>query len=521
MTDTASAAGTRPKALVIGTGFGGLAAAVRLLAKGYAVELLERLDTPGGRAAVFRQEGYTFDAGPTVITVPQLFGELFGLLGERLEDHVDLRPIDPFYNIRFDDGRMFLYNGDPEAMEAQVADISPGDLDGYRAFMRHSAALREIVFDQLGHVPFSHLSDMLKATPDLIRFGGHRPVYSVVSGFVRDERIRQICSFHPLFIGGNPLAASSAYAMIPSLERTWGVHFPKGGTGALVSALCGLITRHGGQLRFGADVDEILVRSGRAEGVRLKTGETLHSDLVVSNADSASTYIDLLRHKPLHRWGPARAKRARYSMGVFVWYFGLDRRYETVGQHTKVMGRDFNRLLRSIFTTGQLSDDLCLYLHRPTHADPGLAPPGGDTFYVLSPIPNMRADIDWAREAEPYRQLIARRLHETVLPGFERHIVTQKLMDPRDFVSRYRARHGAGFGLEPILSQSAWFRPHNRSEAVEGLFLVGAGTHPGAGVPSVLCSAKTLDGLIPAVGEAPTPATLPVPATAAGGADHG
>ncbi len=491
----------RPKALVIGTGFGGLAAAVRLLAKGYDVELLERLDAPGGRASVFRQDGFTFDAGPTVITVPQLFTELYALLGERFADHVDLRPIDPFYNIRFNDGRVFLYNGDAAAMEAQVADISPGDLEGYRAFMRHSAALREIVFDQLGHVPFTHLADLLRVMPDLIRMGGHLPVYRVVSKFVKDERIRQVCCFHPLFIGGNPLSASSAYAMIPSLEREWGVHFPVGGTGALVQGLRRLIERHGGRFRFHADVEEILVERDQVRGVRLQGGETLMADLVVSNADVASTYGELLRKRPLHRWGPARIRRSRFSMGVFVWYFGLDRRYETVGQHTKVMGRDFNALLRSIFSTRQLSDDLCLYLHRPTHADPALAPAGCDSFYVLSPIPNMTADIDWATQAEPYRQLIARRLDETVLPGFEAHIVTQKLMDPRDFVDRYRAHNGAGFALEPLLSQSAWFRPHNQSESVRGLYLVGAGTHPGAGVPSVLCSAKTLDPLIPAAAD--------------------
>ncbi|MEM7765880.1 MAG: phytoene desaturase family protein [Pseudomonadota bacterium] len=497
-----------PTALVIGTGFGGLAAAVRLIAKGYRVTLLERLGAPGGRASVFREDGFTFDAGPTVITVPHLFNDLWALLGERMEDHVDMRPIDPFYNIRFSDGRMFCYNGDAAAMEAQVAAISPGDLEGYRAFMRHSQALREIVFDQLGHIPFTHLGDLLKATPNLLKFGGHLPVYTVVSKFVKDERIRQICSFHPLFIGGNPLAASSAYAMIPSLERKWGVHFPMGGTGVLVTELVALITRHGGTLRYKADVDEILVEQGTAKGVRLTNGDQIAADIVVSNADSATTYTDLLPSRTRHRWAPARLKRSRFSMGVFVWYFGLDRRYDDVGQHTKIMGRDFNALLKSIFNRNTLSDDLCLYLHRPTHADPALAPPGCDTFYVLSPIPNLLAGIDWETQAEPYRKLIAQRLNETVLPGFEQHIVTQRMMDPRDFVSRYRAYRGAGFCLEPILSQSAWFRPHNKSEAVRNLYLVGAGTHPGAGVPSVLSSARVLDPLIPAVG---TAATRPSP----------
>ncbi len=484
-------------ALVIGTGFGGLAAAVRLIAKGYRVKLLERLDTPGGRAAVFRQDGFTFDAGPTVITVPQLFHDLWGLLGEKLENHVDLRPIDPFYNIRFHDGQMFYYNGDADAMEAQVARISPGDLEGYRAFMRHSADLRKIVFDQLGHVPFTHLATMLKAMPDLVRHGGHLPVYTVVSKFVKDERIRQICCFHPLFIGGNPLTASSAYAMIPSLEREWGVHFPKGGTGALVRGLVDLIERHGGEFTYGADVDEVLVENGRAGGVRLASGETLHADIVVSNIDSATLYHRLLPEQVSRRWSARRVERSRFSMGVFVWYFGLDRRYEEVGQHTKVMGRNFNALLKSIFNKRELSDDLCLYVHRPTHADPELAPPGCDSFYALSPIPNLSADIDWETQSEPYKRLIANRLNETILPGFESHIVTEKLMDPRDFVTRYRAFRGAGFGLEPILTQSAWFRPHNRAEGIDHLYLVGAGTHPGAGVPSVLSSARAMDAVVP------------------------
>ena len=488
-----------PRAIVIGSGFGGLAAAVRLIAKGYQVDVLERLGAPGGRASVIKQDGFTFDPGPTVITVPHLFNQLWELLGERLEDHVDLRPIDPFYNIRFDDGTYFYYNGDADAMDAQVSAISPGDLEGYRAFMRHSNALREIVFDRLGHVPFSHLTDMLKAAPDLVRFGGFLPVYRVASMFVKNERIRQICSFHPLFIGGNPLAASSAYAMIPSLERKWGVHFPMGGTYSLVRGLVDLITRHGGRFTFDADVDEILIEDQVAKGVRLGSGKTLHADIVVSNADSASTYKDLVPAAVSRRWTQGKVARARYSMGVFVWYFGLDRRYENVGQHTKVMGRDFNALLRSIFTTKTLSDDLCLYVHRPTQMDPSLAPEGCDAFYALSPIPNLKSGIDWETQAEPYRQLIADRLDKTILPGFEKHIVTQTLMDPRDFVSRYRAPHGAGFGLEPVLTQSAWFRPHNLSEGIANLFLVGAGTHPGAGVPSVLSSARVLEPLIPSV----------------------
>lgn len=487
----------KPRALVIGAGFGGLSGAVRLAVKGYDVTVLERLQAPGGRASVWKQDGFTFDLGPTVITVPHLFKDLWTLAGRRFEDDIDLRPIDPFYHIRFDDGETFIYSGDAEAMEREVERFSPSDVDGYRRFMRHSDALREIVFEQLGHVPFSHFTDLLKSAPDLIRFGGHLPVYTVASKFVKDPRIRAICSFHPMFIGGNPMSASSAYAMIPSLERKWGVHFPMGGTGKLVEGLVDLLQGLGGRVRCECDVDEILVENGTARGVRLSDGEIMEADVVVSNADSATTYHDLLPSSVPRRWSKGKVSRSRYSMGVFVWYFGTSKRYENVGQHTKVMGQRYRGLLKDIFQRKVLADDFCLYLHRPTQIDPGLAPDGCDTFYVLSPTPNLSAGIDWTTTSEPYRQSIQKRLEETLMPDLGEHIVTSRIMTPEDFVDRYRAFNGAGFGLEPVLTQSAWFRPHNLSEGIKNLYLVGAGTHPGAGVPSVLSSARVLDQLVP------------------------
>ncbi len=487
----------QPTALIIGSGFGGLAAAIRLAAKGYRIKVLERLKAPGGRASVFRQDGFTFDAGPTVITVPQLFKDLWTIAGGRFEDDVDLRRIDPFYHIRFDDGETFRYSGDPAAMEAEVARFSPSDLDGYRRFMAHSTAMRAIVFDELGHKPFTHLSTMLKAAPDLVRFSGYLPVYRVASHFVKDPRLRVICSFHPLFIGGNPMHASSAYAMIPSIEREWGVHFPMGGTNVLVEGLVRLIRRNGGVFEFNADVDEILVDNGVARGVRLADGRKLFADIIVSNADSATTYHDLLPASARRRWTPRRVARGRFSMGVFVWYFGVKRRFENVGQHTKIMGPRYSGLLHDIFSRKILADDFCLYLHRPTQIDPSLAPDGCDAFYVLSPTPHLDAGIDWSTEAEPYRRRIEQRLSETVLPGLADEVITSRVMTPADFKTRYRAYRGAGFSFEPVLSQSAWFRPHNLSEGIANLFLVGAGTHPGAGVPSVLSSARVLDQVAP------------------------
>lgn len=491
----AEAAG--PGALVIGSGFGGLAAAVRLGAKGYRVTVLERLDAPGGRAYVYRQDGFTFDGGPTIITVPHLLEELWQLAGRRLEDDIDLRHIDPYYRIRFEDGSVFTYSGDPDAMAREVERFSPVDLDGYERFMAHSERLCRVAFDQLGDVPFTSAGKMARWVPDLVRLGGLTTVYKLVSNYIRDPKLRIVFSFHPLLIGGSPLRASGVYAMIPALERRWGVHFAMGGTGALVDGLVRLIEHQGGTIRYGADVEEILVEDGRARGVRLAGGEEVPGDLVVSNADSATTYHDLLPDSVRRRWPAWRVRRASHSMGLFVWYFGTKRRYEDVDHHTKLMGPRYVELLRDIFERKVLAEDFSLYLHRPTAIDTSLAPHGCDTFYVLSPVPNLSAGIDWAEEAEPYRRAIEKKLSETLLPGLQNEIVTSHMLTPADFKSRLRAFRGSGFSLEPLLSQSAWLRPHNRAESVDGLYLVGAGTHPGAGVPGVLSSARVLDEVVP------------------------
>ncbi len=487
----------RPHAVVIGSGFGGLAAAVRLGARGYRVSVLERLDAPGGRATVFRQDGFTFDAGPTIVTAPFLLEELWALCGRRLADDVDLRPVSPFYRIRFNDGEVFEYTGDADAMRAQVAAFSARDVAGYEAFMRASQEIYRVGFEQLGDVAFESWTDMARLLPQLVRLGSLRSVHALVGKYVRDERLRTVLSFHPLLVGGNPFAASSIYSLICFLERRWGVHFAMGGTGALVRGLADLIAFQGGRIRCNADVAEILVENKAACGVRLADGTVIGADIVVSNACSAFTYSTLLPARHRRRWTDRRIARGRYSMSLFVWYFGTRRCYEDVAHHTILLGPRYRELLRDIFAHHRLAEDFSLYLHRPTATDATLAPPGCDTFYVLAPVPHLQSGTDWQAAAAPYRQKIARALSGSILPGLESEIVTSRMMTPQDFSDRLLSYRGAAFGLEPILTQSAWFRPHNKSEEVANLFLVGAGTHPGAGLPGVLSSARVLDKVVP------------------------
>ncbi len=485
------------RAVIIGSGFGGLAAAIRLVVRGWDVTVLERHEQPGGRARVFRENGFTFDAGPTVITAPFLFEELWALCGKRMSDTIDLRPVDPFYRIRFHDGEVFDYSGDAARMREQIAALSPGDVEGYERFVAMSEDIFKIGFEQLAHVPFGSWTDMAKIAPQMVRLESYRTVYGLVSKFIKNEKLRQVMSFHPLLVGGNPFKTTSIYSLIPYLERKWGVHFPIGGTGALVNGLVSLLEGQGGRLRTGATVEEILVEQGRVAGVRLEGGEIVPAEIVVSNADSAFTYRRLLPPEVRRRWTDRKLERARYSMSLFVWYFGTDRLYGDVAHHTIMLGPRYKELLTDIFERHVLSEDFSLYLHRPTATDPGLAPPGGETFYVLSPVPHLDASVDWATRAEPYRRAIAAALERSVLPDLSKHIVASRVMTPVHFKEELLSERGAAFGLEPVLTQSAWFRPHNRSEDVDGLFLVGAGTHPGAGVPGVLSSARVLDGLIP------------------------
>jgi phytoene desaturase len=486
-----------PHAVVIGSGFGGLAAAIRLQARGYRVTVLERMASLGGRAMVFRQDGFTFDAGPTIITAPFLLEDLWALAGARFADDITLESISPFYRIRFDDGTEFDCSADPAAMREQVLRLAPDDLGGYEKFVALSGEIYKIGFEQLGHKAFSSWTDMARILPHLVKLHGYRSVYSLVSKHVRDERLRIALSFHPLLVGGNPFDTSAIYCLILHLERAHGVHFPRGGTGALIEGMARLIARNGGTVRCNADVDRILVTDGRAHGVQLSTGEVIPADIVVSNGCAAWTYQHLLRDAPRRHWTDKRLARTQYSMGLFVWYFGTNRQWKEVPHHSMVLGPRYQGLLRDIFKDKTLSRDFSLYLHRPTASDDTLAPPGCDAFYVLSPVPNLAGNVDWEAEAEPYRQAIEARLEATMLPGLKGSVISSKIITPHHFRDNLLSYHGAGFGMEPRLTQSAWFRPHNASEDVENLFLVGASTHPGAGVPGVLSSARVLDEVVP------------------------
>ena len=499
-TDDAPAAvgGQRPHAVVIGAGFGGLAAGIRLGARGYRVTVLDRLDGPGGRAHVHHQDGFTFDAGPTIVTAPFLFRELWELAGRRLEDDIDLRLTDPFYRVRFEDGSYFDYTGDPERMRAEVERFAPGEVDGYERYMAISERIFRTGFEELSNKPFNTFTDMLRVVPDLVRLKSYYSVYGLVSRYVKDERLRQVLSFHPLLIGGNPFSVTSVYCLIEYLEQHWGVHYVMGGTGRLAQGMADLIAGQGGEVRYNADVEAITVDDrGRATGVELASGERLGADIVVSNADAAWTYRNLVPARARRRWTDRRLDRARYSMGLFVWYFGTRRQYPEVPHHTILMGPRYKELIQDIFERKVLADDFSLYLHRPTATDPSMAPEGCDAFYVLSPVPHLGGNVDWETQAEPYRRAISQYLSETVLPGLEAELVTSSVATPLDFRYRLKSWLGTGFSLEPVLRQSAWFRPHNRSEDVENLFLVGAGTHPGAGLPGVVSSARILDEVVP------------------------
>lgn len=490
------------RAIVIGSGFGGLAAAVRLAVKGYEVTVLEKRDRPGGRASVFTQDGFTFDAGPTIITAPHLLADLFTLAGRRIDDYVRLFPIDPFYRIRFDDGSVFTYSGDPDRMRAEIARFEPGDLDGWERFMARSREIFEKGYVELGHVPFLTPASMARAVPSLVRLECWRSVLGLVRKHLRNPKLRQVFSFHPLLVGGDPQHAPAIYALICHLERTWGVHFAEGGMGAVVHALVRLLDDLGVGLRLNAPVEAIDVDDGKARGVRLAGGERVGADLVVCNGDVAWTYQHLIeaRHRPSN--SDRRLERRRYSMSLFLVYFGTRRTYPDLTHHTILLGPRYEGLLDDVFRHKRLASDMSLYLHAPTRSDPTLAPPGCETFYVLSPVPNLAARIDWASVRDRYRDAIYDRLERTCVPDLRRHLVTERVFTPDDFRTELWSHLGAGFSFEPRLLQSAYFRGHNRCPDVSNLYFVGAGTHPGAGIPGVLTSARVTDSLIPAAPDA-------------------
>jgi phytoene desaturase len=494
------------KIVVIGTGFGGLSAAIRLQAQRHQVIIVEKRDKPGGRAIVYEQDGFTFDAGPTIITAPYLIHELFELTNRTTEDYVTLVPLDPFYNVRFEDGSVFHYNGDLRFAAAlryrdylleQIRQFNPADVQGYHRFYRAS----EQVFQKglpLMTKPFSHFTDMLKVAPDMLQLQSFKSVAGFVNQYIQDERLRQVFSFHPLLIGGNPFQSTSVYAMIHKLEQAFGVWFAMGGTGALVQGLVRLFQELGGELRLKKEVAEILIegKTKRATGVALKDGELLFADAVVSNADVALTYLNLVPAQFCRKYSNRYLQNLRYSMSLFVVYFGTNRRYNHMAHHEILMGPRYREWMVDLFERKHLASDFSLYLHRPTATDPTLAPPGCDCWYVLAPVPNLDGATDWKEMAKPYRDAIVQYLEQHYLPDLSSHIVTEHHIDPLHFRDELNSYKGTAFSVEPTLFQSAWFRPHNHSEDIPNLYCVGAGTHPGAGLPGVMSSGKIVAEII-------------------------
>jgi phytoene desaturase len=482
------------RAVVVGGGIGGLAAAVRLAAVGHWVTLVEARPELGGRAYQLRDRGFTWDMGPTIVTAPHLLAGLWAAAGRRLEEDVDLIPIEPYYEIRFGDGERLRYGG--PAVEDELARISPRDVAGYRRFMADTGAMYDRAFEALARRPFHRLGAFVGVVPELVRLGGLASVYGYVSRYFRDERLRIAFSFHPLFIGGNPFRASAFYAIVPYLERKGGVLFPRGGTHALVQAMARLLERLGSEVRTGEPVEEILVRGGRAAGVRTAAGAELSADLVVSNADPATTW----RMLP----GAPELRSYAYSMSCFVLYLGLDRAYPELGHHTILMPRDFQGVVEGIFRGQLREDDLALYLHAPTRTDPSLAPPGCESAYALMPVPNLDGEPSWPATGDRLRARALAMLGERMgLRDVETRVEVEHRFTPVDFHDRLRSERGAAFSIEPTLFQSAYFRPHNAPARLPGLYLVGAGTHPGAGLPGVLMSAEIAASMIGPAVDAP------------------
>jgi phytoene desaturase len=485
------------KIIVIGSGFGGIAAALRMRAKGYEVDLHEKLDQIGGRARQFNRNGFVYDAGPTVITAPYLFRELFEIFNEEIDDFIKFIPLDPWYRFRFHDGTFFNYGPDQDQLLEQIKAIEPRDVNGYLKMLRHAEKIFELGYLKLADQPFHKLSSLIKYTPDIIKLKGYQSVYQFVSNYLSHPNLRQAFSIQPLLVGGNPFNTTSIYALIHALEKKWGVFFAKGGTGEIISQLKMLMERQGVNIFLNSEIKKIVTRDKMVEGIETEEGKFYKADYLITNADPIYTNTNLIEHKKISLHNKFVKKTAKHSMGLFVLFFGTKVKYEDITHHTIWMGPRYKELLSDIFDRYKLSEDFSIYLHRPTATDPDFAPTGCDSFYALVPVPNLKGNISWKEEAPKFTQSIIKALEQTMMPKLSEYICESFVMTPDDFLQDYNTPFGSGFSIAPLFRQSAWFRTHNKDDLYQNLFYVGAGTHPGAGVPGVLNSAKVIDKLIP------------------------
>jgi phytoene desaturase len=484
------------KIIVIGSGFGGLAASLRLKAKGHKVTLVEKHPDLGGRARVFKKGEFIYDAGPTVITAPYLFEELFSLFNKKISDYVKIVPLDLWYRFVFNDGDTFDYNGDDRLMEEQVKKFNSNDYDGYKRLVNFTEKIFDKGFTDLSDKPFNNLIFMMKQIPSLLKLKSYKSVYNLVSNYISNEKLRKVFSMHPLLVGGNPFSTTSIYTLILYLEKKWGIHYSMGGTGSVVKALEKLMNEENIKIIKNAEVTEILTENKKVKGVKINNSKIINSDYVVCNSDPPSVYNNLIKSKKDYSFlFKQKMQRMDYSMGLFVYYFGSKKKYNDVAHHTIYFGETYEKHLDKIFEKKVLSDDISYYLHRPSATDPNMAPSDQDAFYVLVPVPNNLSKINWIDEGDKFKKLILEKMDKTVLPGIKENVISDFYLTPDYFEIDLSTLHGSGFSIQPKFSQSAYFRFHNQSEIFKNLYFVGAGTHPGAGMPGVLSSAKVLDKL--------------------------
>ena len=486
------------KSIIIGGGFGGIAVALRLRALGHNVTLLEKLDALGGRAQVFNKNGFKHDAGPTVITAPFLFDELFQLFNEKREDYVEFKPLDPWYRFHFHDGQTFDYSQTIEKTKEEMKRFSVSDSKNYENLLKASKSIFDVGFTKLADKPFNSFLFMLKQVPSLLKLKSYLTVAQLVNKYIKNPNLRAAFSIHPLLVGGNPFSTTSIYALIHFLERNWGVYFSMGGTGKLVHELTKLLERSGVEIKYDVDIKTAFENNGRIEKLESMTGEIFFADNVVFNGDPPTFYREILKSNNIlqKRKKFLPEKLTTYSMGMFVLFFGTKKQYPKIAHHSIWLGKRFKSLLKDIFDNKILSEDFSLYIHRPTATDKSFAPEGCDSFYVLCPVPNLKGNVDWSKEGIKLQNRIVEALEKTILPELKKNICDDFFMTPIDFKNKYRSTHGAGFSIAPIFSQSAWFRYHNKDPHIKNLFFAAAGAHPGAGVPGVLSSAKIVESLI-------------------------